>query len=251
MSLKDTQSPWAEETLDGSFLGSGEELDLLGEILDSLSVETKSGGRLRASQSLDCCQQEASESCFSLPDIPARSPWQPDEEEQSPEPQPWSLPSLQDTPSLEEVSYSKNSCSQPSSDISSLPTAPSATSTDPSSQEDPEPSPPTELDLGTPQSPCSRLLTGPTQPGPPERPQLPGPTEANPDALWTLQSSQPPPHSSSPEDPRKYPPQVLLGHVQPLKELGALTSNSSQISNLQGFQARQPRVADLKKCFEN
>lgn len=191
------------------------------------------------------------QSCSAQPDIPARSPWQPDEEEQSPEPQPWSLPSLQDTPSLEEVSYSKNSCSQPSSDISSLPTAPSATSTDPSSQEDPEPSPPTELDLGTPQSPCSRLLTGPTQPGPPERPQLPGPTEANPDALWTLQSSQPPPHSSSPEDPRKYPPQVLLGHVQPLKELGALTSNSSQISNLQGFQARQPRVADLKKCFEN
>lgn len=65
MSPKDTQSPWAEETLDGSFLGSGE-LDLLSEILDSLSVETKSGGRLRASQSLDCCQQEASESCFSL-----------------------------------------------------------------------------------------------------------------------------------------------------------------------------------------
>lgn len=65
MSPKDTQSPWVEETLDGSFLGSGE-LDLLSEILDSLSVETKSGGRLRASQSLDCCQQGASESCFSL-----------------------------------------------------------------------------------------------------------------------------------------------------------------------------------------
>ncbi|XP_060227303.1 DENN domain-containing protein 1C isoform X7 [Meriones unguiculatus] len=66
LSPRDTQSPWAEETLDGSFLGSGEELDLLGEILDSLSVETKSGGRLRASQSLGCCQQGASESCFSL-----------------------------------------------------------------------------------------------------------------------------------------------------------------------------------------
>lgn len=58
---EDTQSPWAEETLDGSFLGSGEELDLLSEILDSLSMETKSGGR-----SLDCCQQGTSESCFSL-----------------------------------------------------------------------------------------------------------------------------------------------------------------------------------------
>lgn len=66
LSPEDTQSPWAEETLDGSFLGSGEELDLLSEILDSLSVETKSGGRLRASQSLNCCQQGASESCFSL-----------------------------------------------------------------------------------------------------------------------------------------------------------------------------------------
>lgn len=61
MSPGDTQNPWAEDTLDGSFLGSGEELDLLSEILDSLSVETKSGGRLR-----DCCQHGASESCSSL-----------------------------------------------------------------------------------------------------------------------------------------------------------------------------------------
>lgn len=66
MSPEDTRDPWAEDALDGSFLGSGEELDLLSEILDSLSVETKSGGRLRASQSLDSCQQEATESCFSL-----------------------------------------------------------------------------------------------------------------------------------------------------------------------------------------
>ncbi|KAL6087012.1 hypothetical protein STEG23_009160 [Scotinomys teguina] len=66
LSPEDTQNPWAEETLDGSFLGSGEELDLLSEILDSLSIETKSGGQLRASQSLDCCQKGASESCFSL-----------------------------------------------------------------------------------------------------------------------------------------------------------------------------------------
>ncbi|XP_051028833.1 DENN domain-containing protein 1C [Acomys russatus] len=254
LSPKDAQSPWAEETLDGSFLGSGEELDLLGEILDSLSVETKSGGRLRASQSLNCCQQGASESCFSLPDIPARLPWQLDEEEQSPEPQPWSLPSLQDSPSLEEVSYSKNSCSQASSDISlPPPPASSATSADPSSQEDPKSSPLTELDPGTPQSPRSRLLTVPTQPGPPESPQLLVPTEPNSDGVWTLQSSQSPSHSNSPEDPRKHPPQALLGqaHIQPLKELGALTSNISQISNQQAPQARQPRVADLKKHFEN
>lgn len=66
LSPGDTQNPWAEDTLDGSFLGSGEELDLLSEILDSLNVETKSGDRQRASQSLDCCQQGASESCSSL-----------------------------------------------------------------------------------------------------------------------------------------------------------------------------------------
>lgn len=67
MSPGDTQNPWAEDTLDGSFLGSGEELDLLSEILDSLNVETKSGDLQRASQSLDCCQRgAASESCSSL-----------------------------------------------------------------------------------------------------------------------------------------------------------------------------------------
>ncbi|EDL38232.1 DENN/MADD domain containing 1C, isoform CRA_a [Mus musculus] len=67
LSPGDTQNPWAEDTLDGSFLGSGEELDLLSEILDSLNVETKSGDLQRASQSLDCCQRgAASESCSSL-----------------------------------------------------------------------------------------------------------------------------------------------------------------------------------------
>lgn len=78
MSPRDMQSAWAEETLDDSFLGSGEELDLLGEILDSLSVETRSGGQPRASQSLGCCPQGASESCFSLVRIsPAPSTYQP------------------------------------------------------------------------------------------------------------------------------------------------------------------------------
>lgn len=75
LSPGDTQNPWAEDTLDGSFLGSGEELDLLSEILDSLSVETKSGEGLRASQSLDCYQHGAPESCSSL--VRTSSPAQP------------------------------------------------------------------------------------------------------------------------------------------------------------------------------
>ncbi|XP_036027062.1 DENN domain-containing protein 1C isoform X4 [Onychomys torridus] len=248
LSPEDTQSPWAEETLDGSFLGSGEELDLLSEILDSLSVETKSGGRLRASQSLSCCQQGASESCFSLPDIPSRSPWQleEDEHQRSPELQPWSLPgdlqSLQDTPSLEVTSYSMN-CSQEPSDIS--PQASSATSADPSYQGDPEFSAPTKPDPRIPQSPCSRLLPVPTQPSPPKSPQLLAPTKLSYDTVGTLQSIRSPSHSNSPENPRNQPPRVLRdpAQVQPLKELG--------VSNWQGPAARQPRVADLKKCFEN
>lgn len=55
MSPEEQPSPWAEDTLDNSFLGSGEELDLLTEILGSLSVGTDSMGGLRPSQSLDCC----------------------------------------------------------------------------------------------------------------------------------------------------------------------------------------------------
>lgn len=66
LSPEDVQSPWAEEALDGSFLGSGEELDLLSEILDSLSVGAKSMGSLRPSQSLDCCHRGDLDSCFSL-----------------------------------------------------------------------------------------------------------------------------------------------------------------------------------------
>ncbi|KAL1783738.1 tubulin beta-4A chain [Sigmodon hispidus] len=232
LSPEDTQSPWAEETLDGSFLGSGE-LDLLSEILDSLSMETKTEGQLRASQSLDCCQQGASESCFSLPDIPARSPWQLEEDEQSLEPQPWSLPgdlpSLQDTPSLEIASYSKN-CSQSPSDIS--PPASSVTLT-----ETPSPL--------LPPSPCSRLLTVPTQPRPPESPQLLASTELNSDTVGTLQSIWSPSHSGSPENSKNQPPQVLRdqARLQPL--------NKIEVSNRQRPPVRQPGVADLKKYFEN
>ncbi|XP_066889048.1 DENN domain-containing protein 1C isoform X4 [Kogia breviceps] len=55
LSPEDAQEPLAEEALDGSFLGSGEELDLLSEILDSLSMRATRDGSLRPSQSLDCC----------------------------------------------------------------------------------------------------------------------------------------------------------------------------------------------------
>lgn len=66
LSPEDAQGPWAEEVLDSNFLGSGEELDLLSEILDTLSIQTKSMGSLRPSQSLDCCHAGDLDSCFSL-----------------------------------------------------------------------------------------------------------------------------------------------------------------------------------------
>ncbi|XP_028616038.1 DENN domain-containing protein 1C isoform X2 [Grammomys surdaster] len=256
LSPGDTQNPWAEDTLDGSFLGPGEELDLLSEILDSLSVETKSGGQLRASQSLDCCQQEASESCSSLPNIPIGSPRQLEEDKRPQDPQPWSLPGdlslLQDTSFSEVVSYSKNSCSQSPSALSFLSTS-SATSAEPSSQGDLRPSV-REPDPRPSQSPCSRLLTAPTQPSPPKSPQLLASTESNPDAIQKLQLIPSPSCSpTSAENPRNQPPQILLGQdpIQPLKELGTPTSYISHVSKQQGPQDRQPRVADLKKCFEN
>ncbi|XP_049644259.1 DENN domain-containing protein 1C [Suncus etruscus] len=63
---EDTQDPEADDTLDGSFLGSGEELDLLSEILDSLSTSATKTGGLRYSQSLDDCHLGALASCSSL-----------------------------------------------------------------------------------------------------------------------------------------------------------------------------------------
>lgn len=256
MSPGDTQNPQVEDSLDGSFLGSGEELDLLSEILDSLSVETKSGGRLRASQSLDCCQQVASESCSSLPDIPVGLPWQLEEDKRSQDPQLWSLPGdlslLQDTSFSEVVSYSKNSCSQPPSHLSPLSTSP-ATSADPPSQGDPRPSV-SELDPRPSQSPCPRLLRVPTQPSPPNSPQHLASTEPNSDAAQNLQSTPSPSSSHSAENhsPRNQLPRVLLGQtcIYP-KELGDPTSYVSHVSKQQRPQDRQPRVADLKKCFEN
>ncbi|XP_021005557.1 DENN domain-containing protein 1C [Mus caroli] len=242
LSPGDTQNPWAEDTLDGSFLGSGEELDLLSEILDSLNVETKSGDLQRASQSLDCCQRGTSESCSCLPDIPVGLPWQLEEDKRSLDPQPWSLPGdlslLQDTPFSEVVSYSKNSCSQPFQQS-------------PPSHGDPRPSL-SKLDPRPSQSPCPKLLRVPTRYSPPESPQLLVSTEPNSDAVQRLQSISSPSCSHSAENPRNQPPQVLLGQacVQSLEELGAPTY-VSHVSTQQRPQDKQPRVADLKKCFEN
>lgn len=66
VSPEDAQDSWAEEALDSSFLGSGEELDLLSEILDSLSTGDTKTGSLRPSQSLDCCHRGDLDSCLSL-----------------------------------------------------------------------------------------------------------------------------------------------------------------------------------------
>lgn len=66
LSPEDAQDPWAEDALDSSFLESGEELDLLTEILDSLSTGAMRTGSLRPSQSLDCCHRGDLDSCLSL-----------------------------------------------------------------------------------------------------------------------------------------------------------------------------------------
>ncbi|XP_065392199.1 DENN domain-containing protein 1C isoform X1 [Macaca fascicularis] len=268
LSPEDEGCPWAEEALDGSFLGSGEELDLLSEILDSLSVGAKSAGSLRPSQSLDCCHRGDLDSCFSLPNIPR---WQPDDTKlPEPEPQPLSLPSLQSTSSLDATSSSKDPRSQliPSeSDQETSPSQSSTASADPSSRGDPEPSPLTEPlilhlapshkaaeDSRTQENPASWLSTAPTEPSPPESPQILAPTKPNFDIAWTSQPLDPSSDPSSLEDPRAQSPKALLAehaHLQPLKEPGAPNSPATPTSNWQKLQpSSRPRVADLKKCFE-
>ncbi|KAF7475574.1 DENN domain-containing protein 1C [Marmota monax] len=272
LSSEDAQGPWAEEVLDSNFLGSGEELDLLSEILDSLSVQTKSMGSLRPSQSLDCCHGGDLDSCFSLPDLPGRTRWQPDEEK-LPEPQPLSLPadlsSLQNTPSLEITCSSKNPNSQLLSSSSQeiiSPSQLSTASTDTSSPGDPESSPLTEpstLRLSPLQKatehptaweiPCTRLSEANTQPSPPQGPQLLAPMEPNFDTVRTSQSLESSPDPSFPKNPRTQPPKVLLqhAHFQSPEEPGTPNTLTSPTSDWQEPQARKrPRVADLKKCFE-
>ncbi|EAW69082.1 DENN domain containing 1C [Homo sapiens] len=269
LSPEDEGCPWAEEALDSSFLGSGEELDLLSEILDSLSMGAKSAGSLRPSQSLDCCHRGDLDSCFSLPNIPR---WQPDDKKlPEPEPQPLSLPSLQNASSLDATSSSKDSRSQliPSESDQEV-TSPSQSSTasaDPSIWGDPKPSPLTEPlilhltpshkaaeDSTAQENPTPWLSTAPTEPSPPESPQILAPTKPNFDIAWTSQPLDPSSDPSSLEDPRARPPKALLAeraHLQPREEPGALNSPATPTSNCQKSQpSSRPRVADLKKCFE-
>ncbi|XP_020031737.2 DENN domain-containing protein 1C isoform X3 [Castor canadensis] len=273
-SPEDTQGLWAEEALDSSFLESGEEMDLLSEILESLAVETKSVNSLRPSQSLDCCHRGDLESCFSLPDLPGRSRWQSDIQ-RSPEPQPLSLPAdlspLHNTQSLDALSSSKSPHSQlPSCDEQEFitPAQLSTTSADPSGHGEPKSSPPAQPliphlfpphkaaeDPSTQDSPCSRLPTASTQPSPPKSPQLLAPTKSTCDTVWTSQSLDSDSSSdlSSLENPTTQSPQAQVGHahLQLPKEPVAPNLPSSCTSNWQGPQAsRRSRVADLKKCFE-
>ncbi|XP_016053474.1 PREDICTED: DENN domain-containing protein 1C [Miniopterus natalensis] len=271
---EDAQDSWAEEALDSSFLGSGEELDLLSEILDSLSTGATRTGSLRPSQSLDCCHRGDLDSCLSLPNLPGRPRWQPDEED-PPEPElqslPALLPSLQ-TPQLPDtMSSSKNLTPQPPSEASQEITSSSQSltaSADASSRGDlkssfTEPHHQTQhlphlheaaRDPRAEKSPCSHLSTVPTQPIPPESPQPLVPTKPNSDITWTSQPLDSSSDPGSPENPRTQASEGLRAehaHLQPPKGPGTPRSPATPASNWQEPQARsRPRVAELKKCFE-
>ncbi|XP_070229926.1 DENN domain-containing protein 1C [Bos mutus] len=262
LSPEDAQDPWAEEALDGSFLGSGEELDLLSEILDSLSTRATRTGSLRPSQSLDCCHREDLDSCLSLPDIPGRSSWQADDDK-PPEPQHLSLLPLHTPQPLDATSSGKHpTCQLPSEtgpEIES-PSQSLTASADPSSKGDPgssptEPQPPhfsppheaTE-DPTAQEDPRSQLLAAPSQPSPPESPR----PEPNLGVTWTSQALDSVSDPGSSENPGASPSEGLLAvHLQPLEEPEAPRSPAAPASNWQELQARSgPRVAELKKCFE-
>ncbi|XP_076977061.1 DENN domain-containing protein 1C isoform X3 [Tamandua tetradactyla] len=279
LSPEEAGSPWAEEALDNSFLESGEELDLLSEILDSLSMGAKNAGSLRPSQSLDCCHRGDPDGCFSLVRVPLLSSparWRPCDEKM-PESQPLSL--LANLPSLQEphqpsdaTDISKNPNSQlpldTNQEITST-TQPSAASADPGRHGDPKSSPHTEHhspirhlsplprvaeDPRAQESPCSQLTTELTPPSPPESRFL-APPKSDPDIAWPSQATDTSSQSSSPkENPRAQSSQVLLvqpAHLQPLKGPGAPKASATPSSNWQEPQVNsQPSVAELKKCFE-
>ncbi|OWK12547.1 DENND1C, partial [Cervus elaphus hippelaphus] len=262
LSPEDAQDPWAEEALDGSFLGSGEELDLLSEILDSLSTRAMRTSSLRPSQSLDCCHREDLDSCLSLPDIPGRSSWQADDDK-LPEPQSLSLLPLHNPQPSDATSSGKHPTCQLPSEASPEIESPSQSltvSADPSSKEDPGSSPtePQPLRFSPPheateestaqEDPCSQLLAAPSQPSPPESPQ----PEPNLGVTWTSQALDSFSDPGSPENPGASPSEGLLAvHLQPLEEPEAPRSPAAPASNWQEPQARSgPRVAELKKCFE-
>ncbi|XP_012584798.1 PREDICTED: DENN domain-containing protein 1C isoform X2 [Condylura cristata] len=269
VSSEDGPDPWAEEALDSSFLGSGEELDLLSEILDSLSTGAMNPGSLRPSQSLDCCHRGDLDSCCSLPDIPGRPVWQPDDEEAL-EPQTLSLPAslqcLQPLQPADATLSSQNRTSWLPSEANQeiiSPSQSSLASVDPSSQRDPKfplPEPqPLVLHLSPPhkvvedpraqETPDSQLTTTPNHP---ESPQPPALTEPRLDINWTtLDSSSSP---GSPEHPKAQSSKVPLAenvHVQSLEGQGTPRTPVAPASTWKEPQARgQPRVAELKKCFE-
>ncbi|XP_047633295.1 DENN domain-containing protein 1C isoform X2 [Phacochoerus africanus] len=268
LSPGDAQEPWAEEALDGSFLGSGEELDLLSEILDSLSTRATRTSSLRPSQSLDCCHRGDPDSCFSLPDLSGRPRWQADDET-PPEPRPLSLPvsppSLHTPQLLDAGSSSEHPIFQlppeASGEIAS-PSGPSTASADPSSKGDSvssltEPqsltlhlSPPHKAseDSIAQENPRSQLST---QPHPPESPQLPVPTKPNSDTTWTSQHLDSSSDPGSPENPRAQPSEVLQvehTHLQPPEELGGPRRPASTWQ--EPATRSRPRVSELKKCFE-
>ncbi|XP_032107964.1 DENN domain-containing protein 1C isoform X1 [Sapajus apella] len=261
---EDEGCPWAEEGLDSSFLGSGEELDLLSEILDSLSVGAKSAGSLRPSQSLDCCHRGDLDSCLSLPNIPR---WQPDDKK-LPEPQPLSLSlpadllSLQNIPSLDATSSSKDPRSQlirSESDhhvISPSQTSPASADLriwgypKPSTLIDPLILQAAE-DSRAQENPTSWLSPTPTQPSPPESPQILAPTKPSFDTAWTAQLLDPSSDPTSLENPRVQPPKALLAEHAPLQPLEGPGAPDSPTRNWQKPQpSSRSRVADLKKCFE-
>ncbi|XP_075391835.1 DENN domain-containing protein 1C [Tenrec ecaudatus] len=267
LSPEGSEGSWTEEALDSSFLGSGEELDLLSEILDSLNVGVKSTGSLRPSQSLDCCHREDSDSGFSLvrhpPPPPSLAQWHP-EEEKLPEHQPLSLPtdllSHQPPQALDASESMKNLHSQLPAESSpvALPLPQSSpASADPSCQGTPESCPPTKLSplilcLSPPHKAAeesgvweSQELGLSTTPTPPESPPpLPSP-EPNLDTNWMPQPQTVSSNASSLDPPQDQPSQGLLveqAPLQPLIEPGAPRTQP---------QARsQPRVSELKKCFE-
>uniref|UniRef100_A0A452F1E9 DENN domain containing 1C n=1 Tax=Capra hircus TaxID=9925 RepID=A0A452F1E9_CAPHI len=218
LSPEDAQDPWAEEALDGSFLGSGEELDLLSEILDSLSTRATRTGSLRPSQSLDCCHREDLDSCLSLVRAPLPGPLVP--------------PHLSIQPASPEIE-------SPSQSLTA--------SADPSSKGDPGSSP-TEPQPLPQEEPCSQLLAAPSQPSPPESPR----PEPNLGVTWTSQALDSFLDLGSSENPGALPSEGLPAvHLQPLEEPEAPRSSAAPASNWQEPQARSgPRVAELKKCFE-
>lgn len=192
-----------------------------------------------------------------------------------PEPQtqslPASLPSLQSPQPSDTTISSRNLTPEPPSEASQEITSPSQSSTasaEPSSRGSPESSltepchqnqrlsPPHAAaeDPIALESPCSQLSAVPTRPSPLESPQLLVPTKLNLDTTWTSQTLDSFSDPRSTENPGAQPSEGLLTEhtrLQPRKGPGAPRSPAATANNWQDPQARsQPKVADLKKCFE-